>query len=398
MDLCPRDPDESFLLSANAPLPMIPIIFPCEPKDSETRQEYTAMDLGEWEEGGRTSRSAVREGGPLPQALRHSPSRALEAREVKLPFPDICGTDFGVKLERGGGGERLLRRFPLALAFGRTKIQPKRRERAAGLSVGVPAKDRKIHGIKESERFRATSTAQQEASTRDVMSYQRQILSRQRDAFALPDQRREEEESALSAESLKFCQLWQYESVEFGNRRAKGRESREAQVEREPKSSESRLLVEDKVEEDSKAQRQVVCCWEATGKRKMLSGLKRNRLWTEFMEDGGVQRLRAPQIACRFQAGLTHCTSRVDTWQKNAPDWDVGAWMGTAGVRSGFYRKVVGRSMWNWMAAFAAVDRRCLCLPSNFPIWGCGVSWERWPWSSDQAPLAAHHLTGGLHL
>ncbi|KAJ7882180.1 hypothetical protein B0H14DRAFT_2565425 [Mycena olivaceomarginata] len=56
---------------------------------------------------------------------------------------------------------------------------------------------------------------------------------------------------------------------------------------------------------------------------------------------------------------------------ENAPDWDVGVWMGTAGVRSGFYRKVVGRSMWNWMAAFAAVDRRYLCLPNNFPIWGC---------------------------
>jgi hypothetical protein len=40
-----------FLLSANAPLPMILIIFSCEPKDSETRQEYTAMDLGEWQEG-----------------------------------------------------------------------------------------------------------------------------------------------------------------------------------------------------------------------------------------------------------------------------------------------------------------------------------------------------------
>ncbi|KAJ7825751.1 hypothetical protein B0H14DRAFT_2596345 [Mycena olivaceomarginata] len=42
---------------------------------------------------------------------------------------------------------------------------------------------------------------------------------------------------------------------------------------------------------------------------------------------------------------------------ENAPDWDIGAWMGTAGVRSRFYRKVVGQSMWNWMAAFAAVDR-----------------------------------------
>jgi hypothetical protein len=39
--------------------------------------------------------------------------------------------------------------------------------------------------------------------------------------------------------------------VEFGNRRAKDRESREAQVERKPKSSESRLLVEDNVEEGS---------------------------------------------------------------------------------------------------------------------------------------------------
>jgi hypothetical protein len=59
----------------------------------------------------------------------------------------------------------------------------------------------------------------------------------------------------LSAESLKFCQLWQYESVEFGNRRAKDRESRKAQVERERESSEPRLLVEDKIGEDLREQR-----------------------------------------------------------------------------------------------------------------------------------------------
>jgi hypothetical protein len=34
-------------------------------------------------------------------------------------------------------------------------------------------------------------------------------------------------------------------------------------------------------------------------KRRLLSGLKLNRLWTGFMEDGGIQRLRARQIGNR---------------------------------------------------------------------------------------------------
>jgi hypothetical protein len=39
---------------------------------------------------------------------------------------------------------------------------------------------------------------------------------------------------------------------------------------------------------------------------------------------------------------LLHIVFPVDILAENAPDWDVGAWMGTTGVRSGFYRKLVG--------------------------------------------------------
>ncbi|KAJ7719472.1 hypothetical protein B0H14DRAFT_2643029 [Mycena olivaceomarginata] len=48
---------------------------------------------------------------------------------------------------------------------------------------------------------------------------------------------------------------------------------------------------------------------------------------------------------------------------ENAPDWDVGAWMGTAGVRSGFYRKVVGLGACGtgWPPLLPSIADICAC-------------------------------------
>ncbi|KAJ7772800.1 hypothetical protein B0H14DRAFT_2632269 [Mycena olivaceomarginata] len=60
---------------------------------------------------------------------------------------------------------------------------------------------------------------------------------------------------------------------------------------------------------------------------------------------------------------VLHTAGTVDTWQKNAPDWDVGAWMGTAGVRSRFYRKVVGLGACGtgWLPLLPSIADICAC-------------------------------------